>query len=128
MQMIFRTVRASVLVGLGMLAVAIYLKVDKVRTAARHGAAAAPQTGVGTQLLSCPPASCRCGAGASARAAGRPTDLTVTVRTAFSACLPQPNNFYLSDETVPILNICFAAVLLPALLACFGLFWWRVCR
>lgn len=48
--------------------------------------------------------------------------------TAFSACLPQPNNYYLSDETVPILNICFAAVLLPALLACFGLFWWRVYR
>lgn len=60
MQMIFRTVRASVLVGLGMLAVAIYLKVDKVRPAAWHGTAAAPQTGGGTQLLSCPPASRRC--------------------------------------------------------------------
>ncbi len=30
-QALFRTVRVSVLVGLGMLAVAIYLKVDKVR-------------------------------------------------------------------------------------------------
>lgn len=128
MQMIFRTVRASVLVGLGMLAVAIYLKVDKVRTAAWHVVAAAPQTGGGTQPPSCPPASCRCRAAASAHAAGRPADVMVTVRTALPACLPQPNNYYLSDETVPILNICFAAVLLPALLACFGLFWWRVYR
>jgi hypothetical protein len=65
---LFRTVRVSVLVGLGMLAVAVYLKVDK------------------------------------------------------------PNNYYLSDQTVPIMNICFAAVLLPALLACCGLFFWRVYR
>ncbi|KAI7844547.1 hypothetical protein COHA_001905 [Chlorella ohadii] len=65
---LFRTVRVSVLVGLGMLAVAIYLKVDK------------------------------------------------------------PNDYYLSDQTVPILNICFAAVLLPALLACWALFIWRVYR
>lgn len=40
----------------------------------------------------------------------------------------QPGNHYLLNNTIPILNICFASVLLPALLACWAIFGWRVVR
>ncbi|PSC73217.1 DEAD-box ATP-dependent RNA helicase 50 isoform A [Micractinium conductrix] len=42
--------------------------------------------------------------------------------------LEQPGNHYLLNNTIPILNICFASVLLPALLACWAIFGWRVVR
>lgn len=40
----------------------------------------------------------------------------------------QPPSFYLEDDTVPIVNLCFAGVLMPALVACCALFFYRVYR
>ena len=41
---------------------------------------------------------------------------------------PQPDSHYLEDNAVPIINLCFGGVLLPALLACWLMFFYRVYR
>ena len=51
-------------------------------------------------------------------------------------CLPplpplhhtQPDSHYLQENTVPTINLCFAGILLPALLACWLMFFYRVYR
>jgi hypothetical protein len=56
-------------------------------------------------------------------------------RCSKSACPPlphprwlQPPTFFLEDNTVPVVNLCFAGVLMPALVVCCALFFYRVYR
>ena len=49
-------------------------------------------------------------------------------RLPLCACLLQPEDYYLQDDTVPLVNISFGAVLCSALLACWFVFVRRVYR
>ena len=41
---------------------------------------------------------------------------------------PQGDAYFLLEDTIPTLNLCFGGVVLAALAAFSGLFWWRVYR
>ncbi|EFN59469.1 hypothetical protein CHLNCDRAFT_138062 [Chlorella variabilis] len=53
---------------------------------------------------------------------------TIILIIALYVKIDKPDSHYLEDNAVPIINLCFGGVLLPALLACWLMFFYRVYR